>query len=93
VPDAPVYGKEMVDIASIEPQGTSLLQLGFDDGSTGSYSWKTLHEPGVNHDRSRQAYPQKLKAGPLKPCCTRAWQHTFLTRNRVPSYIARTAKP
>jgi len=64
--DAPVCGKEMVDIASIEPQGTSLLQLKFDDGCTGSYSWKTLLELGVNYDRNWQAYLQKLKDNDLK---------------------------
>jgi DUF971 family protein len=53
--DAPVDGKEMVDITSIEPQGTSLLQLDFNDGYTGSYSWNTLHELGVNYDRNWQA--------------------------------------
>jgi len=64
--DSPVYGKEMVDIASIEPQGTSLLQLDFDDGYTGSYSWNALHELGVNYDRNWQAYLQKLKDNDLQ---------------------------
>ena len=64
--NASVCGKEMVDIASIEPQGTSLLQLDFDDGCTGSYSWNTLHELGVNYDRNWQAYLQKLKDNNLK---------------------------
>lgn len=50
--DAPVHGKEMVDITSIQPQGTSLLQLGFDDGYTGNYTWDSLHELGVNYDRN-----------------------------------------
>ena len=64
--DAPVYGKERVDIANIEPQGTSLLQLDFDDGYTGSYSWNTLHELGVNYEQNWQAYLQKLKDNDLK---------------------------
>jgi len=64
--DAPIYGKKMVDIASIKQQGTSLLQLEFDGGYTGSYSWNTLHEPGVNYDRNWQAYLQKLKDNDLK---------------------------
>ena len=63
---APVHGKEMVDIASIEPQGASLLQLKFDDGCTGSYSWKTLHELGLNYERNWQVYLQKLKDNDLK---------------------------
>lgn len=64
--DAPVYGKERVDIANIEPQGSSLLQLDFDDGYTGSYSWNTLHELGVNYEQNWQAYLQKLKDNDLK---------------------------
>ena len=64
--DAPVYGKERVDIANIEPQGTSLLQLDFDDGYTGSYSWNTLHELGVNYEQNWQAYLKKLKDNDLK---------------------------
>jgi DUF971 family protein/molybdopterin converting factor small subunit len=64
--DTPVYGKEMVDIASIEPHGTSLLKLAFDDGFTGSYSWNTLHELGVNYDQNWQTYLQKLKDNDLK---------------------------
>lgn len=64
--DAPVYGKERVDIANIEPQGSSLLQLNFDDGYTGSYSWNTLHELGVNYEQNWQAYLQKLKDNDLK---------------------------
>ena len=52
--DAPVYGKERVNIGNIEPQGTSLLQMDFDDGYTGSYSWNTLHELGGSYERNWQ---------------------------------------
>jgi len=41
--NAPVSGKERLDIAKIEPQGAWLLQLDFDDGYTGSYSWNEWH--------------------------------------------------
>jgi DUF971 family protein/molybdopterin converting factor small subunit len=65
-PNAPVHGKEMVDITGIQAQGTSLLQLDFDDGYTGSYSWNTLHELGVSYERNWQLYLQQLKDNDLK---------------------------
>jgi DUF971 family protein len=42
--DKPVHDKQRVGISSIEPRGTSLLKLDFDDGYSGSYSWSTLHK-------------------------------------------------
>ena len=62
----PVHGKEQVDIASIEPQGTSLLQLAFDDGYSGAYSWKTLHELGVNYEQNWKVYLRKLEDSGLQ---------------------------
>ena len=60
-PDKPVHGKQRVGITQIEPQGTEALQLEFDDGFSGSYSWEALHALGVNHDRNWQDYLQSLR--------------------------------
>lgn len=60
VMELPVHGKELVNISSIEPQGTYALKLSFDDGhDTGIYSWGTLHELGVNYE---QKWAEYLKA-------------------------------
>ena len=49
--ETPVHGKEMVNISSIEPQGTYALKLNFDDGhDTGIYSWNYL--VSLHHDRN-----------------------------------------
>ena len=56
----PVHGKERVEITSIEAQGTAALQLEFDDGCSGSYSWDTLHELGTNYEQNWQDYLQQL---------------------------------
>jgi len=58
-------GKENVNIMRIEPVGTYAVALHFDDGhNTGIYSWETLYDLGVNHDKYWQSYLSKLeKAG------------------------------
>jgi len=59
----PEVGKENVNIDRIEPQGSYAVRLVFDDGhDTGIYSWETLHDLGVNHDRYWAEYLQKLEA-------------------------------
>jgi len=64
--DKLVHGKQMVDISSIEPRGTGLLQLDFDDGYSGSYSWNTLHELGANYEQNWKTYLQRLKDNNLQ---------------------------
>jgi len=64
---APVHGKEMVNISSIEPQGTYALKLNFNDGhDTGIFSWGTLHELGIHYDENWQRYLKALEAHNLK---------------------------
>ncbi len=59
----PEVGKENVNIDRIEPQGSYAVRLVFDDGhDTGIYSWETLHDLGVNHDRYWTEYLAKLEA-------------------------------
>ena len=62
----PVHDKQRVNISSIEPQGTSSLQLDFDDGYSGSYSWNTLHKLGENYEQNWKAYLQRLKDNNLQ---------------------------
>jgi len=64
--DKPVYDKQRVDISNIEPQGTSLLKLDFDDGYSGSYSWNTLHKLGENYDQNWKEYLQRIKDNNLQ---------------------------
>lgn len=67
VRELPEHGKEMVNIDSIEPQGTYALRLHFDDGhDTGIYSWGTLHELGVNYEQNWADYLEKLRLHNLK---------------------------
>ena len=56
----PVHGKERVELTHIEPQGTALLQLEFDDGYSGSYSWDALHDLGEKYEQNWQGYLQQL---------------------------------
>ncbi|WP_078120919.1 gamma-butyrobetaine hydroxylase-like domain-containing protein [Thiosocius teredinicola] len=59
----PEFGKENVNIDSIEPQGSYAIRIAFDDGhDTGIYSWETLYELGVNQEANWQAYLDKLAA-------------------------------
>lgn len=63
----PEVGKERVNIDRIEPQGSYAIRLVFDDGhDTGIYSWETLHDLGVNHDRYWAQYLQRLEAEGLR---------------------------
>lgn len=55
-------GKENVNIMRIEPVGTYAIALHFDDGhNTGIYSWETLYDLGVNHQKYWQAYLARLE--------------------------------
>lgn len=59
--DAPVTGKEQVNITSIEPQGQYAVRLLFDDGhDTGIYSWSTLYELGQRYQENWDGYLRKL---------------------------------
>ena len=63
----PVTGKELVNISSLEPQGTYAIKINFDDGhDTGIYSWGTLHELGKDYEKNWQQHLQKLAALNLK---------------------------
>lgn len=66
LPETPVHGKEMVGISRIEPQGAATLQLVFDDGHAGSFSWDTLYNLGLNYERYWQEYLQQLADHDLK---------------------------
>ena len=58
----PVHGKGQVGITHIEPQGTTALQLDFDDGFSCTYAWQDLHALGAAYDRNWADYVQALKA-------------------------------
>ena len=61
--DAPVIGKERVNVVNIEPQGEYGLRLYFDDGhDTGIFSFATLYELGLNQDANWSAYLRRLEA-------------------------------
>jgi len=60
-PDKPVHGKRLVGITHIEPQGTTALQLDFDDGFSCSYTWKDLHALGADYERNWADYLQRLR--------------------------------
>ncbi len=61
--DAPVVGKENVNIDRIEPQGNYAIRIVFDDGhDTTAFSWETLYDLGVNQEKYWQAYLDKVKA-------------------------------
>ncbi len=61
--DAPVVGKEKVNIDSIEPQGNYAIRIVFDDGhDTTAFSWETLYDLGVNQEKYWQAYLERVKA-------------------------------
>ena len=56
------YGKEVVNIMSIEPVGNYAVVFRFDDGhDTGIYSWDLLYELGANQEQYWQAYLNRLK--------------------------------
>lgn len=61
--DAPVVGKENVNIDSIEPQGNYAIRIVFDDGhDTTAFSWETLYDLGTNQEKYWQEYLEKVKA-------------------------------
>jgi DUF971 family protein/molybdopterin converting factor small subunit len=61
--EAPVIGKEEVNIEAIEPQGNYAIRLTFDDGhDTGIYSWSTLYQLGINQQANWQKYLERLKS-------------------------------
>ena len=65
--DAPVIGKENVNITGIEPQGQYAVRLLFDDGhETGIYSWDTLYELGEKRQEIWQDYLDRVAAMGVK---------------------------
>jgi DUF971 family protein/molybdopterin converting factor small subunit len=61
--EAPVTGKESVNIERIEPQGQYAVRLIFDDGhDTGIYSWETLYRLGRDQERNWREYLQRLES-------------------------------
>jgi DUF971 family protein/molybdopterin converting factor small subunit len=64
----PVYGKAMVNIATIEPQGQEALLLAFDDGHLDSYSWPFLRALGQAHEKNWTGYLQRLTDAKLTRC-------------------------
>lgn len=59
------FGKENVNITTIEPIGNYAVRLVFDDGhNTGLYSWNVLYRLGANYEALWQEYLGRLeKAG------------------------------
>ncbi|NKB43643.1 MAG: DUF971 domain-containing protein [Alphaproteobacteria bacterium] len=61
-----VGGRRHVGIREVEPVGNYAVRIVFDDlHDTGIYSWRTLYELGVEHDKRWAAYLEALKAGGL----------------------------
>jgi DUF971 family protein len=60
-----VAGCAAIAITAIEPVGNYAVRLRFDDGhDTGIYSWRYLHELGIEHDKRWRDYLAGLaKAG------------------------------
>lgn len=55
------FGKEKVNIESIEPVGNYAVCLRFDDGhDTGIYAWENLYNMGKNRDQMWNDYLQRL---------------------------------
>ncbi len=55
-----VVGKEQVDIRAVEPIGHYAIRLVFDDGhDTGLYTWRYLHELGVQREHKWAEYLQR----------------------------------
>jgi DUF971 family protein/molybdopterin converting factor small subunit len=57
----PVHGKRLVGVTHIEPQGTTALQLDFDDGFSCSYTWEDLHALGADYEHNWADYLQQLE--------------------------------
>ncbi len=61
--DAPIVGKEAVNIERIEPQGSYAVRIVFDDGhDTSIFSWETLYDLGINQERYWKEYLERLAA-------------------------------
>ncbi len=61
-----VWGKKNVVITKLEPVGNYAVRIVFNDGhSTGLFTWKYLHELGLNQEQLMQTYEQKLAAAGL----------------------------
>jgi DUF971 family protein/molybdopterin converting factor small subunit len=61
--DAPVVGRENVNIDHIEPQGNYAIRIVFDDGhDTTAFSWETLYDLGVNQEKYWQEYLARVKS-------------------------------
>lgn len=61
--DAPVTGKEQVNIERIEPQGNYAIRIVFDDGhDTSIYSWETLYDLGAHQETYWQRHLERLQA-------------------------------
>lgn len=58
-----VAGRRHVGIMTVEPVGHYAVRLIFDDlHDTGIYSWKYLHQLGLEHEQRWQAYVDELAA-------------------------------
>ena len=61
--DAPVVGKEEVNIDRIEPQGNYAIRVVFDDGhDTTAFSWETLYDLGKHRDTYWKRYLERVEA-------------------------------
>jgi DUF971 family protein len=57
------FGKQDVEIRSLEPVGSYAVQPTFSDGhATGIYSWEYLYELGAEHDARWASYLKHLEA-------------------------------
>ncbi|HLB57434.1 MAG TPA: gamma-butyrobetaine hydroxylase-like domain-containing protein [Gammaproteobacteria bacterium] len=57
-----VLGKAHVNILALEPVGQYAIKPIFSDGHrSGIYSWTTLYELGVNHEKNWQGYLEKVE--------------------------------
>jgi len=54
-------GKHNVQVTKVEPVGHYAIRLVFDDGhDSGIYSWRYLHELGLEHEQRWQRYLERL---------------------------------
>ncbi|MGB0722294.1 MAG: gamma-butyrobetaine hydroxylase-like domain-containing protein [Gammaproteobacteria bacterium] len=59
---APVTGKELVNIVSIDPEGEYGLRMSFDDGHEDAiYAFETLRDLGAGYEEKWQAYLDRLE--------------------------------
>ncbi|MBV8915245.1 MAG: DUF971 domain-containing protein [Acetobacteraceae bacterium] len=62
-----VWGKQDVNIATVEPIGHYAIRIGFTDGhDTGIYSWSLLHQLGLEYGQRWTAYLQALEEKNLR---------------------------